>query len=293
VLDEMAALRSGRAGWGANLLVLAVSLLLVLGAEATRHSWRQALALGVAVLLFHEAGHSVAMLVFGYRNARLFFVPFFGASVSGRGYDVAGWKQALVSLAGPVPGIAAGILLGLFGLAAGERRLIDAAELLLLLNGFNLLPLLPFDGGWVMHSILFSRRPLSDVAFRVLAAAGLTGLALAAQSVVLGLLTFALLVRVPLAYRLARLTAELQARGLSAGSTDGRSVPTDTALSVIHALGRSFPERATARAMAANALQVLATLTARPPGPLASLSLLGLYALAAAATLVGFAVLRG
>src|SRR5262245_10303645 len=62
----------------------------------------------VGVLLFHEGGHWAAMRVFGYRDVRVFFIPFLGAATSGRARGVAGWKEAVVSLMGPVPGIIAG-----------------------------------------------------------------------------------------------------------------------------------------------------------------------------------------
>src|SRR5438067_1346578 len=42
------------------------------------------IAMIVAVLLFHELGHYAGMRVFGYRDVRMFFVPFLGAAVSGR-----------------------------------------------------------------------------------------------------------------------------------------------------------------------------------------------------------------
>ena len=63
------------------------------------------------------------MRIFHYRNLRMFFIPLFGAAVTGRNWNVPGWKKALVSLAGPLPGIALGIFLGVAGIAcAAEER---------------------------------------------------------------------------------------------------------------------------------------------------------------------------
>ena len=39
------------------------------------------LAILVGVLFVHELGHWVAMRVFGYRNLKMFFIPFFGAGL--------------------------------------------------------------------------------------------------------------------------------------------------------------------------------------------------------------------
>jgi len=45
----------------------------------------------------------------------MFFVPLLGAAVMGRHYNVKGWQKAVVSLAGPVPGILVGLGLAAVG----------------------------------------------------------------------------------------------------------------------------------------------------------------------------------
>ena len=42
------------------------------------------LAIILPILLVHEAGHWVAMRIFGYRNLRMFFIPLFGAASADR-----------------------------------------------------------------------------------------------------------------------------------------------------------------------------------------------------------------
>ena len=76
--------------------------------------------------------------------------PLFGAAVSGKHYNVQGWKKTLVALMGPLPGIVLGAGLGIAGLMLRKPILGDIAMPMLVLNGFNLLPLMPFDGGWVL-----------------------------------------------------------------------------------------------------------------------------------------------
>src|SRR5437870_3320292 len=115
VLVELDRLQNQRANLASTLLVLAVSILLFMGA------WRigqgqELLWTIIPILLFHELGHYVAMRWFGYRNLRMFFIPFFGAAVSGQNYNVPGWKKAVVALAGPVPGIVVGAVLGAVGI---------------------------------------------------------------------------------------------------------------------------------------------------------------------------------
>src|SRR5438045_2319376 len=55
------------------------------------------IALLIAVLLFHEGGHALGMRLFGYRDVRMFFIPFFGAAVQGRPRGAVAWKHAVVS----------------------------------------------------------------------------------------------------------------------------------------------------------------------------------------------------
>ncbi len=119
----------------------------------------------IGVLLIHEAGHFLAMLALGYRDLNMFFIPFFGAAVTGKeGDKAAPWKRILVSFAGPLPGIFIGTGLWLYSALAGlNSELLDqAAALLVVINLFNLLPILPLDGGHIAHHSLFIRFPAAQ-----------------------------------------------------------------------------------------------------------------------------------
>ena len=61
--------------------------------------------------MLHEVGHWVAMKLFGNRYMKMFFIQLIGAVVTGRKYNVAAWKQVVVFLARPVPGIFLGGML--------------------------------------------------------------------------------------------------------------------------------------------------------------------------------------
>src|SRR5438045_4973820 len=115
------------------------------------------IAMIVAVLLFHELGHYAGMRVFGYRDVRMFFVPFLGAAVSGRRDGVAAWKEAVVLLLGPLPGIVLGIVLLVWNVRAPDPLKKNAVLMLLLVNGFNLLPLGGLDRPQLFQRVLFSR----------------------------------------------------------------------------------------------------------------------------------------
>jgi Zn-dependent protease len=114
----------------------------------------------VAVLLFHELGRLAAMKVFGYRDVQMLFIPLTGAAVSGRETNPSRGTRVIVSLCGPVPGIVVGLFCTILFMATGRSGFVDAARAFLVLNTFNLLPLVPFDGGHCVEAILFSRTPV-------------------------------------------------------------------------------------------------------------------------------------
>jgi Zn-dependent protease len=115
------------------------------------------MAVLVGVLLFHELGHWAGMRLFGFRDVRMFFIPFLGAAVSGRNPSASGGKEGVVLLLGPLPGlIAAPLVLAAAGFL-GQEALVEAATMLAVLNGLNLLPLMPFDGGRLFRLLLFVR----------------------------------------------------------------------------------------------------------------------------------------
>ena len=70
-------------GWGNALALVLLSMLVHIGVCHQEWSWEMVLLL-VPILLLHEGGRYLALRLFNYRNARMFFLPFFGAAVTGR-----------------------------------------------------------------------------------------------------------------------------------------------------------------------------------------------------------------
>jgi Zn-dependent protease len=170
-LDQPEAAGSVRSAW--------IWLIVTLGlfALSMRATFVKKLGIVVAVLLLHESGHFLGMRLFGYRNVRMFFIPFFGAAVSGRKHAAPAWQQAVVLLLGPLPGIVlAAVLIATLRLTR-DTLLGDAALWLVAINGFNLLPLVPLDGGRLLDVLLCWGRPRLAVALQLLAAGGLGTLA--------------------------------------------------------------------------------------------------------------------
>jgi Zn-dependent protease len=117
--------------------------------------------------MVHELGHAAAMRAFGYSDVRIFFIPLFGAAASGRRLGVARWKQALVLLLGPLPGIVAGLALGFVGVTDWANTL---ALMLIVVNALNLLPIEPLDGGQLFSVLLYSRNRHLEIIVRAITA---------------------------------------------------------------------------------------------------------------------------
>jgi Zn-dependent proteases len=278
-----------------GFLLLLASVALFVGAgvgdPAGQKFPKSFLAILVGVLFVHEIGHWIAMRAFGYRNLKMFFIPFFGAAVSGRHYNVPGWKKVIVSLMGPLPGIVLGVALGAAGVALHHELLIQISLVAVLLNGFNLLPILPLDGGWVVQAIFFSRHHLLELMFRVAAIGALIVLAAATKDKFLPYLGIAMAVALPTMYKLARITSALRKERLPAASADGQSVPPATAEAIVERLKAAFPKKLSNKVAAQHTLTIFENLNARPPGVLASLGFATLQfgaiaASAVAATLI-------
>jgi Zn-dependent protease len=116
------------------------------------HSWTFALGFTL-MLLVHELGHALEARRQGLHVSLPTFIPFFGAFVTIRHAGLTPWRNARISLAGPLfGGIAAAVVWGV-GAARGSNLLEVLANIGFLLNAFNMLPIGFLDGGSVARSI--------------------------------------------------------------------------------------------------------------------------------------------
>lgn len=271
--------------WLQSVLLLGVTLI-AFAAAGFLHFRPLELALLVAVVLFHESGHYLGMRLFNYQDVRMFFIPFFGAAVAGRATSVEGWKEAIVILLGPLPGILLGIGIGVVCMFHDSALLRTMALMLIVLNTFNLLPLLPLDGGRLVHLILFSRQRHLEALFRVVAALLLGLAAWGLSSWILAIPAFFTLFGTLFTFRVSRLAQQLRGTIPDAEPIDlAQPIPRQRALPMIDRVRQSFPDISRANTTEAQRAKTLATIVrqvwermhVRPPGFLASVILLAIY----------------
>jgi hypothetical protein len=140
----------------------------------------------------------------------MFFIPFFGAAVSGRREGVAAWKEAVVLLLGPIPGIVLGIVVLVWNVRAPDPLKKDAMLTLLLVNGFNLLPLAGLDGGKLFQRVLFSRHRFVEITFLAVTSGALALLGLHWKSWALVAFAYLGLLVLPRRYRVLRIVRDLR-----------------------------------------------------------------------------------
>jgi len=114
-------------------------------------SWTFALGF-VLLILVHELGHAAEARRQGLHVSLPTFIPFLGAFVTIRHAGLSPWRNARISLAGPVAGGVGAAAVWAWGAATDSHMLEVLANLGFLLNAFNMLPVGFLDGGAVFRS---------------------------------------------------------------------------------------------------------------------------------------------
>jgi Zn-dependent protease len=119
--------------------------------------WGWRFAVGFVALLFvHELGHVLEARRQGLKTGGVYFIPFLGAVMLLKQQSKDAAHAAWLGLGGPILGSAAAALTWLGGLWFESDLLVALGFTGFLLNLFNLIPVMPLDGGWataVFHPI--------------------------------------------------------------------------------------------------------------------------------------------
>src|SRR5262245_35712115 len=110
--------------------------------------WGLPFAIGFVLLIFvHELGHVLELRRQGVPASAPLFIPFLGAVIGMKELPDDAWKEAKVALAGPILGSVGAALCWIAGEATGSELLVALAFVGFFLNLFNLIPIVPLDGG--------------------------------------------------------------------------------------------------------------------------------------------------
>jgi len=137
-----------------KLKVLTTSASMLVSVAAYALIWGWSFAAGFVALLFvHEMGHVIQMKREGVKVSGMLFIPFLGAAVGARSMGGNALAEARIGLAGPVLGTLATAALIPIAEAQDSDFLRALAFTGFFLNLFNLVPVVPLDGGRAMAAM--------------------------------------------------------------------------------------------------------------------------------------------
>ena len=137
----------------AKVLTTSATMLVSIAAYSLLWGWKFAAGF-VVLLLVHEMGHVIQLRREGIEASAPMFIPFLGAAVMAKSLGNDATAEARVGLAGPILGTLgclALLPLALSGAGGGFWQALVFTGLFL--NLFNLLPVVPLDGGRAMAAL--------------------------------------------------------------------------------------------------------------------------------------------
>lgn len=210
LLEAIVAFRTRRPPMGyAPLLLLVVSAGLFVGMGVLQWELRAVVIFLVAVFV-HELGHVLAMKLFHFKNLKMLFIPLVGGMARGDPDDLDAGKSAAVLLAGPVMGLLGGTAAAGLLAVTDQPDLVTFAWISLYLNVFNLMPLVPLDGGHFVSELLFSRHPRAEFRFKIVTLILLTTIILLSKFYILCAVIALMLTTLRSDYRMATGISDLR-----------------------------------------------------------------------------------
>jgi Zn-dependent protease len=135
-----------------KLLATAGSMFVSIAAYTLLWPWQ--FAVGLVLLIFiHELGHVIQLRREGLKASAPMFIPFMGAVISARSLGDNALAEARVGLAGPILGSLGAAASVVLWHATGNDLFRALAYFGFLINLFNLLPVVPLDGGRAMAAM--------------------------------------------------------------------------------------------------------------------------------------------
>jgi Zn-dependent protease len=142
-----------------KLKVFTTGISMLVSVAAYAWIWGLPFAIGFVLLIFvHELGHVIELRRQGVPASAPLFIPFLGAVIGMKELPDDAWKEARVALAGPILGSVGAAACWVAAEVTGSELLMGLAFVGFFLNLFNLIPIVPLDGGraaGALHPVLW------------------------------------------------------------------------------------------------------------------------------------------
>jgi Zn-dependent protease len=131
-----------------KLKVVTTGASMLVSVAAYAWFWGLPFAVGfVLLILVHELGHVIELRRQGVPASAPLFIPFLGAVIGMKELPDDAWKEAKVALAGPILGSVGAAACWVAAEVTDSELLMGLAFVGFFLNLFNLIPIVPLDGG--------------------------------------------------------------------------------------------------------------------------------------------------
>src|SRR5205807_5603193 len=107
----------------------------------------------VALLFVHEMGHVIEAKRQGLPVSVPVFIPLMGATITMKQMPHNAWREARLAIAGPILGSLAALAIYIAAEVTDSRRLAAVAFIGFFINLFNLIPVIPLDGGRIASAL--------------------------------------------------------------------------------------------------------------------------------------------
>lgn len=126
-----------------------------LAAYSFLFTWKFAVII-LGMLVIHENGHLWFMKRYRMKTKGIYMIPFLGAAAVAEDKFPSRKAEAVIAIAGPITGGLLAVAFALAYLITHDGFLAAVAAWMALVNLFNLLPVVPLDGGRILKSVACS-----------------------------------------------------------------------------------------------------------------------------------------
>ncbi len=241
VVAQLRQRKGKKSPFAANLTLLIITVILFFGSGLMNNPILDTILL-IFVIFIHEMGHLIAMKIYGYKDVKMFFIPFLGAAVSGKYSDISSTKKAIITLAGPLPGIIFGYILFILSLMFHSEVMLKISIMFSFLNALNLLPIYPFDGGRFLSELFFVRNRYFELIFKIAAALTLIFISFATKDFILAVIPLVILFSISTSFKLGTIAKNIREKFKENFTGNLLDQKNDIINEVISELLKNFPD---------------------------------------------------